>query len=113
MAGKVAGQRIGRALGPAREGLRIVERLNRRRGGRRHGRQQQVEGLVPKRQIARELGLRLVGAGIVGERDGQSLLGGGAEAGIELAVELRRDLAQAGGETADPQWFEEVLQRLD
>ena len=113
LAGEVAGQRVGRALGPAREGVGVVERLDRRRGGRRHRRQQQVELAVPERQVARELRLGLVGLGVVGQRDRQALLRGGAEAGIELAVELRRDLAEAGGEAADPQRLEGVLQRLD
>src|SRR5476651_220762 len=110
--GEIERQCIRRALGPAREGVGIVERLHRRSGGRRHRRQQEIVLLVPQRHVARELGLGLVGFGVIGQRDRQSLLGG-AEAGIELAVELRRDLAQARGEAADPQRLEEILQRLD
>ena len=36
-----------------------------------------------------------------------------AETGIELAVKLCRDLAEAGGEAADPQRLEGILQGLD
>ena len=68
---------------------------------------------MPEGEIARELGLGLVGSGVIGKRDGQAHFGGGAEAGIELVVELCGDLTEPGGEAADPQRFEGILQRLD
>ena len=68
---------------------------------------------MPESEVACQLRLGLVGSRVVGKRDRQALLGGGTEARIELAMQLRRDLAEAGGEAADPQRLEAVLQRLD
>jgi hypothetical protein len=68
---------------------------------------------MPQGKFAGELGLGFVGPRVVSQGDGQPLLRGGAEAGVELAVQLGRDLAQAGGEAADPQRLEALLQRLD
>src|SRR5262249_8881445 len=65
-------------------------------------RQQQVVVLMPKRHVARELAAGLVGPGIVGQGDREALLGRCPEARVELAVQLRRDLAQAGGGAAHP-----------
>ena len=68
---------------------------------------------MPEGQVARELALGFVGAGIVGEGDRQALFRKRAQAGVELVVELRRDLAETRGEAADPQRFEMLLQRLE